>query len=196
MSDPNTPDEILQAFAAEPAHDQETLDRYVVRYPELATDFIDLVLDLRISAAVSPTPVERESPESLAASFARLMASDAPEGVSDLFEPYKGQAFVKLAKTLDIPRALLTPLRDRLVIHTSVPTGFLDRLALAMQETPARLRSYLMLSPASSGALSFKAKGQPGEVEQVSFSQLVNDTEMDEEQRSKLRDELQSDGRQ
>ena len=189
MSTPYSPDEILHAFALEPIHDQATIDKYVSRYPELATDFIDLLVDLRLAAELPPATVEPESRESLDVSFARFMVSDDSKAAANLFEPFKGQAFIKLAKTLNVPRAFLTAVRDRLVIPTSFPAHFLNRLASAMQETPSRLHAYLSLSPTSNTALNFRADGQPGEVEQVTFAQLVKDTEMDEEQRSLLRED-------
>lgn len=196
MSGPNSPDEILKAFALEPAHNKETVDRYIARYPELAADFVDLLVDLRLTAEVSPATIPPEGAASLEASFARFMAADANPAVANLFAPFKGQAFVALAKALNVPRAFLTAFRDRLVISTSVPPQFVSRLATAMQETPANVRSYLFLPPISDAALNFRADGQPGEAKQVSFRQLVDDTDMNDDQRSLLRLDLLNDGRE
>lgn len=196
MSVPNSSDKILKAFALETTHDQETVDRYITRYPELATDFVDLLVDLRLAAEVAPAAIPPESAASLEASFARFMGADANPTVANLFAPFKGQAFVTLAKALNVPRAFLTAIRDRLVISTSVPAGFVTRLATAMQEAPANVRSYLLLPQVSDAALNFRADGQPGEVNQVSFAKLVDDTEMDDDQRSLLRQDLLDDGRE
>lgn len=194
MSSPTSSDKILKAFALEPTYDQETIGRYIARYPELATDFVDLLVDLRLAAEVAPAAIPPESAASLEASFARLMGADADPSVANLFAPFKGQAFVTLAKGLNVPRAFLTAVRDRLLISTSVPPQFVTRLATAMEEVPEKVRSYLLLPPVSDAALNFRADGQPGEAKQVSFTQLVDDTDMDDVQRALLRQDLIDDG--
>lgn len=42
-------DAVLDAFAAEPVHDRNTLERYVSEYPELTEELIDLAAELRLS---------------------------------------------------------------------------------------------------------------------------------------------------
>ena len=37
---------LLLAFAVEPSHDESTLERYLSRYPQYATDLVDLLSEL------------------------------------------------------------------------------------------------------------------------------------------------------
>jgi transposase len=41
---------VLYAFSVEPKHDRQTLENYLLRYPELADELIDLSHELRLVA--------------------------------------------------------------------------------------------------------------------------------------------------
>lgn len=189
------PNEVLRSFALETTHDQTTLDRYLARYPEMATDFIDFLHDLRLSEELPPTEVEAESAEVVDAAFARLIQPQASSATTALFDRFKGKAFVELAKAVNVPRGFLVAIRDRLVVHATVPTRFINRLALAMAEAPGVVRAHLASRPMPNAALSFRAEAQPGEGERISFAKLVETTAMSDEQRSMLTEDLCDDGR-
>ena len=51
-------EDVLDAFAVEPRHDRETLERYIREYPQFASELIDL------SRELNRLVVENESPPS------------------------------------------------------------------------------------------------------------------------------------
>lgn len=54
MTDSNSED-VLFAFSVEPRHDRATLERYLLLYPSLAEDLIDLAHELRMVEEFGPS---------------------------------------------------------------------------------------------------------------------------------------------
>jgi len=48
MIDRRLAEDVLYAFSVEPKHDRQTLENYLLRYPELAEELIDLSHELRL----------------------------------------------------------------------------------------------------------------------------------------------------
>ncbi|MHB0958779.1 MAG: hypothetical protein ACYC0X_15460 [Pirellulaceae bacterium] len=190
MSDSKTRDDILYAFSIEPKHDRETLERYLRKHPELAEDLIDLSHELTIAVAlkgkdVGPLP----DPKAEDAWQALLKCGPSTSPAVDqntAFANLKGAALVELAATLDIPRSLLTALRDRLVEPSTIPMRFLSRLANASGSAIKGIQQYLALPPGTADGLQFKADSRPANQGQVPFRKLVDDTPMTDEQREAL----------
>ncbi len=116
MSTADDKDDVLLAFAIEPRHDRATLERYLAEYPELTEDLIDLSNELRMVRSFGPAQVAAEADDAVDAAFQKLLAAGPAKTVAvDMFATYKGRAFADLAVALNIPRAILQALRDRLV---------------------------------------------------------------------------------
>lgn len=190
MSESKTRDDILYAFSIEPTHDRETLERYLIKYPALTDDLIDLSHELRISVALggmdaAPQP-DRKVDEAWQA-FVKCGSASRPVNVpSSPFAGLKGAALVEVATKLDIPRSLLTALRDRLAEPSSIPMRFISRLAAASGSPIKAIQQYLALPPVTSYGLQFKSDSRPANQGQVSFRKLVDDTTMTDEQREAL----------
>lgn len=190
MSDSKTRDDVLYAFSIEPNHDRETLERYLRKYPELAEDLIDLSHELTIAVAlrnkdVGPLP----DPKAEEAWQALLKCGPITSPALDqntAFANLKGAALVELATKMDIPRSLLTALRDRLVEPSTIPMRFLSRLANASGSAIKAIQQYLALPPVTADGLQFKADSRPSNQGRVPFRKLVDDTQMTEEQRAAL----------
>ena len=168
-------DAVLDAFAAEPVHDRNTLERNVSEYPEHAEELIDL------AALERPGPVERDG------AWENFLAAGPKPSVKtaavDPFAQFKGNAFATLAGKLDVPRSLLTAVRDRLVVPSSVPSGFVRRFAEATGTTVEAVRAYLTRDSQAPLGLAFKSDQKPSQQGRVTFRQLVESTEMGESQR-------------
>lgn len=190
MSEAKTRDDILYAFSIEPHHDRATLERYLSKYPELADDLIDLSHELRISFALSgadATPQPDRKAEVAWKTFVECTpVSRSVEPQSSLFANLKGTALVKLAAKLDIPRSLLTILRDRLADPSTIPMRFLRRLATASGSPIKAIQQHLALPPVTAYGLQFKSDSRPANQGQVSFRKLVDDTTMTDKQREAL----------
>ncbi len=189
MSESKTRDDVLYAFSIEPKHDRATLERYLLRYPEMADDLIDLSHELRIPIHSIPDVaphLDRKAEEAWKAFVECAPASRSVTGQNSLFASLKGAALVELATKLDIPRALLTALRDRLAEPSTIPMRFLSRLATASNSPIKAIHEYLALPPVTSLGLQFKSDNRPANQGQVPFRKLVDDTAMTDKQREAL----------
>lgn len=180
-------DAILDAFAAESIHDRNILVRYVREFPELAEELIDLASELRLSAELAEEQVCIISDPKLKSSWEYFLAA-APKPAASatavgLFAPLKGAAFAALAMKLDIPRSILMAVRDRLVVPSSVPGGFLRRFADATSTTVELTKAHIAQSCQLPLSLAFKSDQKPSQQGQATFRQLVENTEMSESQR-------------
>ncbi len=187
MMTPIDKDAVLDAFAAEPVHDRNTLERYVSEYPELAEELIDLAAELRLSAEFTGAEEGAISDPKLETAWENFLAAGPKPSVTtaavDPFARFKGGAFATLAGKLDVPRSLLTAVRDRLVVPSSVPSGFVRRFAEATGTTVEAVRVYLAQDSQAPLGLAFKSDQKPSQQGRVTFRQLVENTEMGESQR-------------
>jgi hypothetical protein len=186
MTSEKSAEDVLFAFSVEPRHDRETLERYLKSYPQLADDLLDLSHELRISASLGPADVLAEDEASFQAAWQQYSAV-APQGVpsasvGDLFNRFKGTTFVALAEALLIPRSVLFALRDRLVVPSSIPTGFIRRFAQAAGATMEAVQQYLTLPPVTSAAVNFNADQKPETQAQITFETLLRQSNLTEEQ--------------
>jgi len=195
MTSEKSAEDVLFAFSVEPRHDRETLERYLNSYPQLADDLLDLSHELRISASLGPADVLAEDEATFRAAWQQYSAV-APQGVpsasvGDLFNQFKGRTFVALAEALLIPRSVLVALRDRLVVPSSIPTGFIRRFAQAAGTTIEAAQEYLTLPPVTSAAVNFKADQTPSAQPQITFEALLAQSSLTEEQIVALQKDLE-----
>ena len=143
---------ILYAFAVEPNHDRNTLERYLRDYPELAEDLIDLTSELRLSEALGPSPAIDAADTGAEAAWQEFLTCKPQETCSapaaNPFARFKGPTFAALADAVNVPRSFLTPFRDGLVAAASIPEAFTRRLAEAMGASVESLQAYFA-SPAA-----------------------------------------------
>mgnify|MGYP007059381028 FL=1 len=63
MIDRRLAEDVLYAFSVEPKHDRQTLENYLLRYPELAEELIDLSHELRLVAELGESEVPTDAEE-------------------------------------------------------------------------------------------------------------------------------------
>jgi hypothetical protein len=195
MTSEKSAEDVLFAFSVEPRHDRQTLERYLNSYPQFADDLLDLSHELRIAASLGPADVLAEDEASFQAAWQQY-AAVAPLGVpsalvENLFNRFKGKAFVALAEALLIPRSVLVALRDRLVVPSSIPTGFIRRFAQAAGATMDAIQQYLALPPVTSAAVNFKADQKPETQAQVTFEALLAQSNLTAEQTAALQKDIE-----
>lgn len=182
-------EQVLYEFALEDLQDNSIIDRYLEQYPEFAEDLLELLHESRFSlvetVSINDDMYEDKKQESALAAF---LASTPPSTtVVDLFEPFKtGAAFAQLARSLEMPRAVLVSFRDRLVVATSIPARTVARIASELNASIDNLLSYLALPPRELGILRFKAAEKPSDQEKRTFREIVMSTEMSDDQRELL----------
>lgn len=181
-------EDILFAFAVEPAQDRATLERYLKLYPQYAGDLIDLLNELRFTGRQSTILPEDEAVFQRAwdAFSGTQPRSEPPAPSKDPFAAIRGTAFVLLAQTLRIPRSVLIALRDRLVTASSVPAPFLDRLIRATRSTTEEMLAHLEQPPVIASAASYKSDQNPEAAAKVSFEQLLDNSGVSAEQKTDI----------
>jgi len=192
MTDPN-PDDALFAFSIEPRHDRTTLERYLRLYPTLAEDLIDLAHELRIVEEIGPSEDVDHADQTAQAAWLEYAAASLPKVAENVFLQFKGQSFVALADRLNVPRSVLSALRDRLVVPGSIPGRFLVRLSDAMGASIDAVRSYLQQPAIVSPVLSFKADEKPSPPAQVTFEGLLKNSRLTESQAADLKQDFLAD---
>lgn len=166
---------VLLAFAVESSHDKSTLERYLSRYPQYATDLVDLLSELRLSSEgiVHTTDDESAAQKAWDAFAATPPRAQRPGLVKNPFALFQGPAFVALATELRIRRSILIALRDRIVIATSIPKPFLKRLAIATRSTTEVLLEYLDQPTTVAPGASYKSDGKPEAPAKIEFERLL-----------------------
>lgn len=179
-------EDVLDAFAVEPFPGRETLERYLRRYPQYALALIDLSRELQREL---PTETGRESAGDQAlidAAWQRHRAAGAPTTSSDLFAALSRDELRALARTLDVPRQVITAFRDGKVILSSVPRRFLAQLAAALNRSLDALLAPLSATVALAQARSHKSDVKPTDSDAVTFERILIDAGVPEDKRTRL----------
>lgn len=198
MIDPDEREGVLYAFAVETKHDQMTLERYLNRYPELAEELVDLLSELRLADVYRPN-LSAAIPDAGAEAAWQQFLACGPQQVSiaetsNLFARFFGLPFVELADTLNVPRSFLTPFRDGLVEAASIPTAFVRRLAKSMDVSVESLQTHFLAPRPGPITRAFKSEETPSYQGQTTFRDLIDNTEMTDEQRRTLLRDIDADG--
>jgi len=178
-------DEVLAAFAVEPSPGRETLERYLRRYPQFAAALVDLSRELHREAPADAGPQSAEDQARIDAAWHRHLEAGT-QVHADPFAALSVDQLRALAKTLDVPKQVITAFRDGKVILASVPRRFLAQLAAALNRSIDALLPALPVSGALDPARSYKADVKPAGSEPVTFECILMDAGVPEEKRARL----------
>jgi hypothetical protein len=175
---------VLDAFAVEGDPGRSTLERYLRLYPEYAGPLVDLSRELGRDAHDDGAPLSSGDQALIDAAWSKHAAARQVT-VADPFAALSVDDWRAVALALEVPRQVVTALRERRVSFLSIPKRFLHRFAEAARSTVAELEaSWAVPSPA--GVRSFKADGKPVTGQQVTFEQVLIDAGIDAEKRARL----------
>jgi hypothetical protein len=90
-----------------------------------------------------------------------------------------------VARVLDVPRQVVTAIRERRVSLVSIPQRFLQRFAEAVRSSVPQLEASWEPDQRA-GTRSYKAEGKPTAGEQVSLEQVLIDAGVPAEKRDQL----------
>lgn len=175
---------VLDAFAVESEPGRSTLERYLRLYPEYAGELIDLSRELGREAYENTAPLSAADQALIDAAWTRH-ATAMPTAAADPFAALTVDDWRVVARRLDVPRQVVTALRERRVTLVSIPRRFLQRLAEAVGSTVTQLESSWG-SAQLAGARSYKADSKPVVGEQVTFEQVLIDAGVPAERRARL----------
>ena len=129
---------VLDAFAVESEPGRSTLERYLRLYPEYAGELVDLSRELSREVCNdtrrSPLPI---GPRSMRAWSQHAAAM--PAATADPFAALTVDDWRAVAQRLDVPRQVVTALRERRISLVSIPRRFFWKLAEAISSTVAQL---------------------------------------------------------
>jgi len=131
---------VLDAFAVESEPGRATLERYLGLYPEYAGELIDLSRELSREAYEDAAPLSTADRALIDAAWSQH-AKAMPAAAADPFAALTVDDWRAVAQRLDVPRQVVTALRERRVSLVSIPRRFLARLAEAMRSSVAQLES-------------------------------------------------------
>lgn len=169
---------VLESFLLEDEIDASTLQRYLQRYPEFATELTDLAREI---ACISDYPnyAASEGDDALIAQAWRMHADTAPSAKVDPLALLQPKDLNKLASALQLPRQVLAALRERRVIVASMSAKFLDTLAKELACPVSALIEILSSPTAAEPAGSHKSDVKPQMAEKVDFARVLQDAGVD-----------------
>lgn len=175
---------VLDAFTVEKEPRRSTLELYLRLYPEYAGELVDLSRELSREVNDDTAPLSAADLAMIDAAWSQHAAA-MPAATPDPFAALTVDDWRAVARRLDVPRQVVTALRERRVSLISIPRRFLAMLAEAMRSTVAQLES--SWGPAQLVvARSYKADGKPVVGEQVTFEQVLIDAGIPVEKRVRL----------
>lgn len=175
---------VLDAFAVESERGRSTLERYLRLYPEYAGELIDLSRELSRATYEGASPLSAADQALIDAAWSQH-AKAMPALTADPFVTLTVDEWRGVARGLDVPRQVVTALRERRITFTSIPRRFLRRFAEAARITAQELEA--SWGPAQLAvARSFKADGKPTAGEQITFEQVLIDAGVPAEKRAQL----------
>lgn len=175
---------VLDAFAVESEPGRSTLERYLRLYPEYAGELIDLSRELSREACEDAAPLSAADQTLIDAAWSQH-AKVVPAAAADPFAVLTVDDWRTVAQVLDVPRQVVTALRERRISLVSIPRRFLQRLAEAVRSSVEQLE--LSWEPAPLVvARSYKADSKPAVGEQVTFEQVLIDAGVPAEKRARL----------
>ncbi|ARQ13495.1 hypothetical protein NXC12_PD00406 (plasmid) [Rhizobium etli] len=175
---------VLDAFAVESEPDRSTLERYLRLYPEYAAELVDLSRELRREIPEDDAPLSAADQALIEAAWSQH-AKALPAAGPDPFAALTADDWRAVARQLDVPRQVITALRERRVSLLSIPQRFLKKLAEAMRCSLTHLQMSWETAPLSS-ARSYKADGKPRAGDQVTFEKVLIDAGVSDERRAEL----------
>jgi len=175
---------VLDAFAVESDPDRSTLERYLRLYPEYAAELVDLSHELSREPSEDDAPLSAADQALIDAAWSQH-AKALPAAGSDPFAALTADDWRAVARQLDVPRQVITALRERRVSLLSIPQRFLNKLAEAMRCSLTQLQMSWGAAPLTA-ARSYKADGKPSAGEQVTFEKVLIDAGVSDERRAEL----------
>lgn len=175
---------VLDAFAVESECGRSTLERYLRLYPEYAGELIDLSRELSREAYDEAAPLS-DADQTLIDTAWSQHAAASPVAAADPFVALTVDDWRAVARSLDVPRQVVTALRERRVSLVSIPRRFLRRFAEAARSSVAQLEASWGAGQLA-GARSYKADSKPTAGEQVSFEQVLIDADVPAEKRTQM----------
>ncbi len=175
--------DVLSSFSVESDTGRETLERYLLSYPEYAPQLIDLSQELSRTLMNDENELSQEEGEAIEAAWAIYLGATTPV---DVFASLGVADLSRLAQALAIPRQVVTAIKERRVTLSTFPNGFLRKLADEIGRPFEDVCSTLSL-PKAAAVRSFKSDEKPvATSETVPFEQVLRQAGVPEDRLAEL----------
>lgn len=178
-------EDVLDAFAVEPSHGREILERYLREYPHFSNELVDLSRELSRVPDGAETPMSLQEQAMVEAAWQQHMPIETKSANDPLADLSVAQ-LREIAVQLDVPRQVVTAFRERRVVANSIPRRFLTRMAVALNCKVDLLVSTLTLPSGPALARSYKSDGKPLAETAATFERLLIDAGVSKEKRTVL----------
>lgn len=164
-------DAILADFVQEKAPD---LAAWSARHPALARDFARVLTDRRFGVADAPASLEGRVAATALGVLRERRATQTAFSLKAAGESV-GLDADALSEALQIPVGLFWKLQRRLIAPTSLPGGFVARVAEVVRRTEDEILAFLRQPPALAAGASYRADAAPTVGEQQAFSAALDE---------------------
>jgi hypothetical protein len=166
MTSVPTEEEVLDAFAVEPSHDDETIQRYLLAYPQYAESLVDLSRELSRELREDAPLSDRE--------VAWIDEAVKRYAGSPSFTPPTVDQCRAAAKELRVPRQVVTAILECKVVVDTISQRARKVLAAQFEATLEGLIEAIS-GPQTSVSRSYKADDSPYVGEKVSLERVLRD---------------------
>jgi hypothetical protein len=174
---------VLDAFAVESEHGRATLQRYLELYPEYVGELIDLSHELSRAKVIDQEPLSSADQALIDAAWSKHRAAVSTTAAP--LESLTVDDWRAVATELDVPRQVVTALREKRISLASIPRRFLRRFADATRSSIDQLEAFWNAGQYTA-ARSYKADGKPSIGSQVTFEKALTDAGVSAEKRASL----------
>jgi hypothetical protein len=182
-------DAVLLAFSVETDHSRATLQRYLAKYPHLASDLLDLSLDLQLTDFDDVDgEVNLYTPEldRSWSTFSDKLATSAAQLSSDEVQAIHSSLTTPGMLEIGLPLSALQAIRGGAVLSNGFPMRWLAKIASIAGVASESVRLYLDRPSQLSASVSYKSVDRPAAVEKVSFSELIATTNLTEDEKAEI----------
>ena len=176
---------MLDAFAVESEPDRSTLERYLRLYPEYAGELVDLSRELSREVCDDTAPLSAADQALIDAAWSQHAAA-LPAAAADPFAALTVDDWRAVARRLDVPRQVVTALRERRISLVSIPRRFLQQVCRGGREAPSRSWNRPGGRPSWPARAATRRTASRRVGEQVTFEQVLIDAGVPAEKRARL----------
>lgn len=182
-------EEVMLAFSVEPNHDPVTIQRYIENYPHLASELLDLALDLRMLSEDEPlTLQDLDSSEIQRAwdQFNGMISAERSELTAEQIKQVEASLISIQMREIGLPLSVLSAIKSGLVELEGFPGRWITKIASTGGYAAEMLRSYLSRAPSLSSARSFKSEVKPQVGGKVTFRSVIENSTLTEAEKAEI----------
>lgn len=174
-------EDVLEAFMLDCGREGALAD-YLRDYPQYAAELVDLAHEMSATIPEEPPLLDEPCRQAIRKGWEQLRTA-WPQNNRNLFAGLSPADYGRVAGEVNVPRQILSAIRDGGIIMGSIPASFMRRLGAALSGTVEELGA-----SAGGGRLQaqYKSDERPEARAPVTFEQALIDARVPEEQRASL----------